>query len=117
MCPTQQKWFSYVTTGTEVRMGHASRANRALDMAVVLRLLAMTKDEMRRANPPRRREFCKFGAAVVVAITASLRGPEIFKLDLAGIRTFLELGRDGTLPDNPMKKGTDLTKAPLRLPR
>jgi hypothetical protein len=75
-------------------------------------LLDLAKVEMGGNNAARRREYCKCGAAVVVAITASLRGPEVFKLDLAGIRTFLELGRDGVIPSNPMKRGTDLTKAP-----
>jgi hypothetical protein len=33
-------------------------------------------------------------------------------MDLAGIREFIHLGRDGTTPNQPMKKGTDLTGAP-----
>ena len=49
---------------------------------------------------------------MVVGVTASLRGPEIFKLDLAGIRAFINLGKHGTIPTNPMKKGKDLTNAP-----
>lgn len=111
-CPTQQKWFSCFTIGAETRRGHASKANRAIDMAVILRLLELTREEMAGPDILRSREFCMFGAAVVVAVTASLRGPEVFKLDLAGIRAFIELGRDGVSPDNPMKKGVDLTKAP-----
>ena len=66
-------------------MGHASVANRAISMSIILRMLEMVKEEMGSADPINRRALCKFGAAMVVGVTASLRGPEIFKLDLAGI--------------------------------
>jgi hypothetical protein len=111
-CPTQQKWFSCFAIGAEIRMGHATKANRAIDISIIARLLELAKEEMTGDDEERRREFCKFGAAVVVATTASLRGPEVFKLDLAGIRAFIDLGREGAVPDNPMKKGVDLTHAP-----
>jgi hypothetical protein len=111
-CPSQQKWFSCFSIGAEMRMGHATKANRALSIPIVLCLLDLAREEMDGADAERARKFCKFGAAIVVAITASLRGPEVFKLDLAGIRAFIDLGKDGTVPTRPMKRGTDLTKAP-----
>ena len=111
-CPTQLKWFGCFTAGIETRMGHASSANRAINMNIILRMLDMVKEEMIEAEPAWRRAYCKFGAAMVVGVTASLRGPEIFKLDLAGIRAFIELGKDGVIPVDPMKKGKDLSNAP-----
>jgi hypothetical protein len=111
-CPTQQKWFSCFSIGVEIRMGHASKANRALSIAIVLRILELVKEEIASGNQETTREYIKFGAAIVVAICGSLRGPEVFKLDLAGLRTFIHLGKTGILPPNPMKKGTDLSGAP-----
>lgn len=93
-------------------MGHATKANRALSIPIVLSLLDLAREEMEGADAERARKFCKFGTAIVVVITASLRGPEIFKPDLAEIRAFIDLGRDGTVPTQPMKWGTDLTNAP-----
>ena len=33
-------------------------------------------------------------------------------MDLAGIKAFVELGKNGMAPNEPMKKGADLTNAP-----
>ncbi len=35
----------------------------------------------------------------------ALRGPEVFMLDLGGLWKYLELGRDGVLPEDPLKPG------------
>ena len=86
-------------------MGHASKANWALSMPIVLSLFNLAREGMEGADAERARKFCKFGAAVVIAVTASWRGPEIFKLNLAGICAFLELGRKGIVPNQPMKRG------------
>lgn len=52
------------------------------------------------------------GAAIATALAGSLRGPEVFMLDLGGIRKHVEKGKDGVLPVNPLKAGVDLTRAP-----
>ena len=43
---------------------------------------------------------------------ASLRGPEVFFLDLASLREHIGLGRNGVIPANPLKAGVDLVLAP-----
>ena len=58
------------------------------------------------------KELIKVGAALTVAQAGSLRGPEVFQLDLAGIRNHIKAGRDGILPDKPLDPGTDLFNAP-----
>ena len=51
----------------------------------------------------------KFGTAIALATCASLRGSEVFLLDLAGLWKYFKLGENGVLPVEPMRKGADLT--------
>lgn len=112
LCPSQSKWFATFCTGAETRMGYVSKADRALHINVILRILDLVREEIDSSSQETAREFVKLGAAIAAAMCGSLRGPEIFKMDLAGIRTFINQGRDGITPRNPMKRGTDLTSAP-----
>jgi hypothetical protein len=48
------------------------------------------------------REYWKVGAAIALAICASLRGPEVLLLDLAGLRNHIQKGKEGILPDKPL---------------
>ncbi len=54
----------------------------------------------------------KFGAAAALAVCASLLGNKVFLLDLAGMRKYIKVGRDGRIPQKPMEVGVDLIKAP-----
>ena len=54
----------------------------------------------------------KFATAIALATCASLRGSEVFLLDLAGLWKYFKLGEDGVLPAEPMKKGVDLSSVP-----
>jgi hypothetical protein len=58
------------------------------------------------------REYMKFGEAAALAVCASLWGNEGFLLDLAGLWHYLDLGREGKTPPDPMKIGTELSGAP-----
>jgi hypothetical protein len=58
------------------------------------------------------REYMKFGAAAALAICASLRRNKVFLLDLAGLWRYIDMGREGEIPQDPMKTGTDLLSAP-----
>jgi hypothetical protein len=111
-CPTQQKWFSLFSLGMEARMGYTSEANKALRIQAVVRVLELVKEEIQDAPPGLARDLYKFGAAVAVAQCGSLRGPEVLTMDLAGMRTHIDLGREGTVPDEPMKVGQDLSGVP-----
>ena len=52
------------------------------------------------------------GAAIAVALCASLCGPEVFLLDLAGLWEYIEVGRQGSILGNPLKVGVSLATAP-----
>jgi len=58
------------------------------------------------------RDLWQTGAAFAVAQIGSLRGPEVMMVELAGIRTHLDSGKDGFMPDNPLEDGVDLFRAP-----
>ena len=111
-CPTQQKWFSLFSLGMEARMGYTSEANRALRIQAVVRVLELVKEEAEASPIGLARDLYKFGAAVAVAQCGSLRGPEVLTLDLAGMRTHIDLGREGNIPRDPMKVGQDLSGVP-----
>jgi hypothetical protein len=112
MCPTQQRWLGLFLQGAENRMKYVARCNQPLGTGVINKLLATIKEEVGEQDPWVAWEYVKVGAAMVLATCASLRGLEVFLLDLAGLQKYHDLGRDGILPDNPLKTGTDLLKAP-----
>ena len=111
-CPTQSEWFSTFSRGAETRMGFFSAANKPLNIKVILRVLDMIKVEASQHSREIAFELLKVGAAIVVGLCGSLRGPEIFMLDLAGLREIIHRGKEGVMPDDPLKVGTDLSDAP-----
>ena len=111
-CPTQQKWFGLFLRGMENRMGYVSQRNQPLSAGIIPLLLDMVKEEAGDNEERVAAEFIKFGAAVALATCGSLRGPEVFLLDLAGLHKYIELGKTGVMPIDPMKDGTDLSGAP-----
>lgn len=111
-CPTQQRWFSLFMRGAEVRMGYSAQRNLPFGPGVIVRLLEMVREEISSQETGMAREYIKLGAAIVVALCASLRGPEVFLLDLAGLWEYMEVGRQGSIPVNPLKVGVNLATAP-----
>ncbi len=91
MCPTQQKWFGLFVQGAENRMGYCSQ----LGPGVINKLLRAIKEEIEEQNAWIAREYVKVGAAAALAVWASLQGPEIFLLDLAGLWMYQDLGKNG----------------------
>ena len=113
-CPTQSDWFaSHFMAGLETRMGYVTEANKALHIKVVIKMLDLIKVEVTTQTPEVANEMWKVGAAMAVAQMGSLRGPEVFMLDLAGIRAHIARGRNGVLPEgNPLEVGQCLLSAP-----
>ena len=111
-CPTQQPWFGLFMRGAETRMGWVSQQNKPFGKGVIGTLLELVEEEMMEHEGRIRGEYVKFGAAVALAVCASLRGPEVFLLDLAGMWKHIEIGKDGVLPREPMKKNVSLEGAP-----
>ncbi len=58
------------------------------------------------------REYLKIGAAIAVAVCTSLQGPKVLQLDLAGLKAHISWGKNGVMPREPLKTGTDLSNAP-----
>lgn len=112
-CPSQSEAFALFSTGAERRMGYETQADKPLHISVVALLLKNIR-EAAEAEPSLllANQLWKAGAAVAVGLMGSLRGPEIWMLDLAGIRRHIEVGRNGVLPANPLRKGVDLFQAP-----
>lgn len=89
-------------------MGYTTQSNKALDIRVILRLLELARSTADEQPSFIANAYYKFDAAVVTALCGSLRGPEVFMLDLAGLRSYHHLGSDDVLPANPMKLGCKL---------
>jgi hypothetical protein len=93
-------------------MGWVSQQNKPFGKGVIGALLDLVEEEMLEHEGRIQGEYVKFGAAVALAVCASLRGPEVFLLDLAGMWKHLEIGKDGVMPPEPMKKNVNLEGAP-----
>jgi hypothetical protein len=93
-------------------MGYATQRQQPLSMAAIIRLFAIIKEEAEEQNHQVAREFFKVGAAIALATCGSLQDNEVFMLDLNELRKHIELGKEGTLPKDPMKAGMDLSQAP-----
>ena len=93
-------------------MGYAAQRNLPFGPGVIPRMLELVKEEVNSQSAVLAREYTKLGAAMALAVCASLRGPEVFLLDLASLRELLHLGRDGVMPADPLKAGVNLAKAP-----
>ena len=93
-------------------MGYAAQRNLPFGSGVIPRLLELVKEEMNSQSAVLAWEYTKLGAAIALALCASLRGPEVFLLDLANLREHIGLGRNGVIPANPLKAGVDLVLAP-----
>ena len=110
-CPTQQKWFGLMMRGMESRMGYTTQRQRPLGIRVSVRLLALIKEEAEEQDPQIAREYLKVGAAVATAVCASLRGPEVFMMELVALCKHINMGCKGILLMDPMKPGLDLSLA------
>jgi hypothetical protein len=75
-------------------------------------MLGYVDVEMEEHDDWMRGEFIKFGAPVALAVCVSLKGPEVFLLDLAGLWKYANIGKDHVMPLNPLQTGMDLTRAP-----
>ena len=111
-CPTQSDWFAHFCIGAETRIGFATQANKPIHIKVVLRVLELIKEEVVDQPWHLAKEMWKLGAAMATAQSGSLRGPEVFMLDLMGLKNHIELGRNGIMPEDPLNPGTDLFNAP-----
>ena len=63
-------------------MGYTLNRQQPLGTGVIIKLLAMIREEAKEQDRGIRREYLKVGAAVATAICASVRGSEVFMMEL-----------------------------------
>jgi len=98
--------------GAESRMGYTTQRQQPLVTNMIVKLLELIKEEAEEQDRDVASKFFKVGAAIAMSVCASLRGSEVFMMELAALRKHILLGRGGVVPFNPMKAGTDLSTAP-----
>ena len=88
-CPTYSDWFTRFSRGCHKRMGDNTRPDRAISINIMLEIFRQLEFEWR--DPSKNRfELALEGAYYVIAFCCALRGEEIGKADLAGIRKHFE---------------------------
>ena len=65
-------------------MGYSTQSTRPLHIRPIVRVLAIIKEQVISLPLELGREYIKVGAAITTALAGSLRGPEVFMLDLGG---------------------------------
>ncbi len=93
-------------------MGYLSQRNQPLGVGVVAKMLELVKFEVEEQDDWVARVYYKCGAVVALAVCGSLQGTEAFLLDLARSWKYIEIGKDGVMPHEPLKAGTNLSRAP-----
>ncbi len=111
-CPTKQEWFSCFLLGCKIRMGYATKGNHLFTSNVIHKVLTLLKQEAEVEPSPIARGYLKVGAAIALATCASLRGPKVLLLDLAGLRQNIDKGKNSSLSQSPLKVGVNLMEAP-----
>ncbi len=79
---------------------------------MIVKLLELIREEAEEQDPSIAGEFFKVGAAIAMAVCASLRGLEVFMMELAALRKHTHLRKGGVIPLDPMKAGIDLSTTP-----
>ena len=95
-------------------MGFVSAANKPLHIKTVVKVPDMIKDEALTQPPSVAREMLKVGAAIATCQSGSLRGPEVFMLDLGGAYELISIRAEEELYLKTLYKikPIDLFKAP-----
>jgi hypothetical protein len=93
-------------------MGYATKGNHSLTSNTIHKVLVLLKQEAEVEPPPIAREYLKVCMAIALATCASLRGPKVLLLDVAGLRWNIDKGKNGSIPQSLLKVGVNLTEAP-----
>jgi len=98
-CPTQSLWFERFSLGCLKRMGQDVQQDWAISIGAMLALMAAFELAWGRAGSMEEKdEVVTCAAYAVIAFCGSLRGNEVFLVDLAGLRRYLrKLGGGRTL--------------------
>jgi hypothetical protein len=88
-CPTHSEWFTRFSKCCHKRMGDNTRPNRAISITIMQEIFRQLEHEW--SDPSKDRyQLALEGAYYIVAFCCALRGEEIGKSDLTGIRKHYE---------------------------
>ncbi len=94
VCPTHSSWFEQFATGCLRRMGQEVRQDRAISLALMHALMHLFDTEWDSTTDPTLRfHIASHGAYCVICFCGSFRGPEVFLVDLFGLRKHLDTPR------------------------
>ena len=87
-CPTHSDWFTRCAKGCHKRMGDNTRPDRAISINIMLEIFHQLEHEW--SDPTKNKyDLAVEGAYYVIAFCCALRGKEIGKSDLGGIKTLV----------------------------
>lgn len=90
--PTQSLWFEHFAQGCIRRMGQDVRQDWALPLGALHELMSVLEEEYHQVkgtgNIEKRSLSASLGAFSLIAFCGSFRGPEVFMVDLHGLRKF-----------------------------
>jgi len=93
-CPTHSSWFESFALGCLRRMGQEVRQDRAVSLLVMHALMAQFDTEWRSTvDPHHQLHISSLAAYSVICFCGSFRGPEVFLVDLFGLRKYLSTPR------------------------
>lgn len=94
VCPTHSSWFEHFAAGCLRRMGQEVRQDRAISLPLMHALLHLLESEWEgSADPILRFRIASLGAYSVICFCGSFRGPEVFLVDLFGLRKYISSPR------------------------
>jgi hypothetical protein len=89
-CPTHSLWFERFARGCLSRMGQIVKQDRAVSLELMHSLIALLEEEWNRVEAlPDKSVVAGLGAFALIAFCGSFRGPELFAVDLHGLRKYL----------------------------
>jgi len=106
-CPTNSLWFERFTRGCLSRMGQIVKQDMAVSLRVMHAMLQLLEESWSQSRGDERRcmLLANVGAYITIAFCGSFRGPEVFLVDLFGLRKYFEM--------NPSYEGVDYVVIPL----
>jgi hypothetical protein len=105
-CPTHSQWFEKFSKGCLSRMGQVVKQDRAVSLDLMHALMERLECEWSSAEDIRSKKvIASIGAYALIAFCGSFRGPEVFLVDLFGLRKYVE--------ENPRYKDKEYVIIPL----
>jgi hypothetical protein len=97
-CPTYGYWFERFMKGCHKRMGDEVNSDYALSLDIVLELLKRLERDWRLAKTlDAQWQVCRFACFLVIGYCKALRGEEIVKTKIGGMRKYFEQARSHPL--------------------